>query len=356
MLSFLCIQSGDHTSHWIFLSFILYTATSYSIFAWMQTNMKCALPTLGFICFFLTGCGKSEHQYQGYVEAQNVYLSSPSGGKLLFLKVKRGQFVEKGDPLYALDPDPELFSLDEQEALYKQSLSTLKDLQEPRRKQEIEAIEAQLKQAEAQLSLAEIRLRRNQILYDKKVLDKDSLDAAMERFHEMTALTEQMTANLELARLGSRRDRINAQQYATLSIKNRIESLRWQISQKQQVAPTAGIIFDTYYRPGEYVGSEHPVVSILAPEYTHIEFFVPLDELKNIHLGQQIDYTYENQHDRHRAQIVYIASDAEYMPPLVYSRNNSDKIVFRIKADILRRDRLFPGEPVVVYIGASHHE
>lgn len=316
--------------------------------------MKYAHWVYGFCLLWLIGCGKPEHHYQGYVEAENLYLSSPYGGKLLSLHVVRGQFIEKGAPLFELDPAPEIYSLKEQEALHSQSLATLNDLQKPRRQQEIDAIEAQLKQVESQLSLASIRLKRNQTLYDKHVMDKDTLDAASERYNEVSALKSQTLANLELARLGSRKDRIKAQKAAAFSVQSRVESLKWEIQQKHPSAPTAGVVFDTYYRPGEYVASDHPVLSIVAPENTHIEFFVPLEELKNIHLGKQIYFSYENQTERQRAKIVYVSPEAEYMPPLVYSRSNSDKIVFRIKADILSHGRLIPGEPVMVSIGISN--
>ncbi len=316
--------------------------------------MKYPRWTYGLCLLGLIGCGKPEHQYQGYVEAENLYLSSPYGGRLLSLNVVRGQFIEKGEPLFDLDSNPEAYSLQEQEALHSQSLATLKDLQKPRRKQEIEAIEAQLKQVESQLSLASIRLKRNQTLYEKHVMDKDTLDAASERYNEVSALKTQTLANLELARLGSRKDRITAQKAAAFSVQSHVDLLKWEIQQKHLSAPTAGVVFDTYYRPGEYVAGDHPVLSIVAPENTYIEFFVPLDELKNIHLGKEIYFSYETQTEKQRAKIIYVSPEAEYMPPLVYSRSNSDKIVFRIKANILSHGRLIPGEPVIVSIGTSH--
>ncbi len=309
-----------------------------------------------FILLILLGCGKQEDQYQGYVEAENIYISSPYGGKLLELGATRGKLVEKGDVLFELDPNPEALELTQREALYKQSIDTLEDLKKPKRQAEIDAIQAQIQQAEAQLSLASIRMKRYQTLYDRHVMDKDSLDAAVERYHEVEALKAQLTANLQLAHLGARDDRISAQSYGAASILSKIKEIKWQIGQKKLSAPTAGVIFDTYYRPGEYVESGHPVMSIVAPENTHVEFFVPLKALSNLHLGKVIHFTYENENEpeRIRAKIVYISPEAEYMPPLVYSRDNSEKLVFRIKADVLSRTRLIPGEPVIVLVAPEN--
>lgn len=309
------------------------------------------------ICFsmlILIGCGKQDHQYQGYIEAENIYISSPYGGQLFQLHTTRGKLVEKGDLLFELDPNPEMLELTQREALYKQGVDTLHDLEKPKRQAEIDAINAQIKQADAQLSLANLRMKRNQILYDRRVLDKDTLDAAVERYHEADGLKAQRTANLQLALLGAREDRISAQSASAAALLSKIKEIKWQVEQKRLSAPTAGIIFDTYYRPGEYVERGRPVMSIVAPENTHVEFFVPLRELSNLHLGKIVYFTYENNKERKRAKIVYISPEAEYMPPLVYSRDNSDKIVFRIKADVVSQTRLIPGEPVIVSIEPDH--
>lgn len=316
---------------------------------------------MGFFRFFgsmlillLAGCGKSDHKYQGYIEAENIYISSPYGGKLLELHATRGKLVEKGDLLFELDPNPEVMNLTESEALYQQGLATLDDLKKPKRQAEIDAIKAQIQQAEAQISLANIRVKRNQTLFDRHVLDKDTLDAAVEKANELAGLKAQLMANMDLALLGARPDVIIAQSAATESMLDRIKQFKWKVEQKHLSAPTAGVIFDTYYRPGEYVAGTSPVMSIVAPENTHVEFFVPLQALANLHLGKIIHFSDEDESERKRAKVVYISPEAEYMPPLVYSRDNSEKIVFRIKADVVSPARLIPGEPVVVSIEPDH--
>ena len=42
------------------------------------------------------------------------------------------------------------------------------------------------------------------------------------------------------------------------------------------------------------------------------------------------------------------------MPPLVYSNDNFDKLVFRIKAKISDKNEVFPGEPVTVNVESAH--
>ena len=302
----------------------------------------------------LVGCGKPNNQYQGYVEGENLYLASPFSGALVKMQVHRGEKVKKDQLLFVLDPNPQAFSIAESQYTIQQAEKTLMDLKKPKRKPEIEAIEAQIEQTKAQISLAEIRVRRNEILYSKHYMDKDTLDGAVEHLHEVQALMAEYKANLDLALLGAREDQIIAESSYIHALVERLKASRWNAEQKNIYAPDDGLIFDTYYRQGEFVSAERPVASLLTHENTRIEFFVPLQDLSGIHVGKKIIFTYENTNKTNEAQITYISPEAEYMPPLVYSRDNSDKIVFRIKAQVSKNDRLIPGEPVIVIIEPDH--
>lgn len=302
----------------------------------------------------LVSCSKPEHRFQGYVEGENIFLSLPYSGKLIHMSVIRGQRVKKGELLFTLDPKPQIYMHRQAIASSLQAQYTLADLIKPRRPPEIAAIEAQILQAEAQISLAAIRVKRNSILYEKKVMDKDTLDAAVEHLQEVQALKTQYEANLALAKLGARSDLIAAQKSDLKGMHSKEAEVNWERQQKIEYAPADGIIYDTYFRVGEFVGVERPVLSLLTHKNTRIEFFVPLDSMRTLYVGEKITYTYENSKDAYAAVISYISPEAEYAPPLVYSRENSDKIVFRVKAQVRDSHQLFPGEPVIVIIESSH--
>ncbi len=51
----------------------------------------------------ISGCDRTnDHQVQGYVEGEFVYIASPLAGSLEALHVQRGAQVAAGDPLFAL--------------------------------------------------------------------------------------------------------------------------------------------------------------------------------------------------------------------------------------------------------------
>ncbi|KTC78199.1 HlyD family secretion protein [Legionella brunensis] len=311
--------------------------------------MKQRLLFLILIALVIVGCGRTQkYSYQGYVEGENVYLASPNSGVLKQLFVQRGEQVKKGQVLFQLDEDPQALVIQQNKADLLQAQKTLHDLEKPRRNPEIEAIKAQIAQTDARLKLAEIRVHRMEELYKKNAIDKDSVDAAVARYKELQQLKTQYESNLALARLGSRDEQIKAQQAEIISLTAKVKEAQWQLDQKRVYAPKSGYIYDTYYRVGEFVGSQQAVLSLLPPENVRVQFFVPVEALAQLELGQRIQFLCYGCHDSSTAIINYISPEAEFVPPLVYSRENRDKLVFRIKARIEHPQKFKPGQPVTV--------
>ena len=298
-----------------------------------------------------TACNqKQTRSYQGYVEGENIYLASPYSGVLLHLAVNRGDTVSKNQLLFQLDPDPEQLRVKQSENDLQAAVHTLKDMHNPLRLPEIELIKAQIQQVEARIDLAQIRVSRNQQLYTRKATDKDTLDASIAGLLEQQKLKAQYQSSLELAQMGSRDERINAQEAQVALLKDKLNEIKWQLAQKTVLAPASGLVFDTYYRQGEFVATQQPVLSLLTPDNVRIEFFVPVESLENLSVGQKIQFQCDGCDAKDEATISYISPEAQYIPPLVYSRENNEKLVFRIKAKLNSFNRYKPGQPVMVFV------
>lgn len=314
-------------------------------------KIKC-LPFL-FMIVNLLSCSQSDEQrYQGYVEGETIFLASPYSGVLVDRMVNRGQEVKKGDLLYRLDKNPEAIVVEESEAELLQAKKIYEDLKKPRRVPEITAIQKQIEQVEAQLELAQIRVQRYQKLYNKNATDKDTLDETEARLEELQHLKAQYQSNLELAMQGSRQEQINAQQAKIDGLIAKLKQAKWQLAQKSVYAPVDGVVFDTYFRKGEFVNRQ-PVVAILPAKNRRIEFFVPVGVINRFHLDQTLSFTCDGCGEGNQAVINYISPKVEYIPPLVYSRENMDKLVFRLKAAIKSPAKFKPGQPVMI-TGSDH--
>ncbi len=284
--------------------------------------------------------------FQGYVEGENLYLASPFEGKLVKKHVARGQSVHRNEILFQIDPIPE--ALEEKRLMsVKQEAEHIRaDLEKPRRAPEIDALENQVRIAEVNLSLANLRLKRYSELYQKQAVDLDHLDEVRSDVKRLEAAKAEALANLAFAQLGARPDAIKAQSARIEEANYAWEIGAWKLNQKTLTAPADGFIFDTYYQEGEFVPAGRPIAALLPLNQIRIEFFVPAKILPQMKMNQSIFFNCEGCSVLNKAKIVYISSEAEYIPPLVYSRENSDKIVFRIKAKIENPVLFKPGQPV----------
>ena len=99
----------------------------------------------------------------------------------------------------------------------------------------------------------------------------------------------------------------------------------WRLAQKSVRAPVAGLVNDTNYVSGEWVGAGLPVLSLLPPQNIKLRFFVPEMSLGAIKVGQQVKVHCDGCSMPIGAQISFISPQAEFTPPVIYSRETRAK-------------------------------
>lgn len=264
---------------------------------WLQTF------SLLVLFGFLAGCGKnSSGDFQGYVEGEYVYVAAPLGGTMISLAVARGDSVTNGQPLFELERASEAASL--------------------------EQAEKNLALAKTNLNFSETTFQRNLVLRENPsgIISAQDLDKSR-----------------------AQRDAEDAQVAVQQAA---MEKSKWSFEQKQQFAPAAGQVHDTLYRQGEFVAAGSPVVSLLPPENLKVRFFVPQEKLAQIKVGGTVSVKPDGAAKPFSATVNYISTQAEYTPPVIYSRETRANLVFMIEAKFSPADaaELRPGQPVDVEI------
>ena len=96
-----------------------------------------------------------------------------------------------------------------------------------------------------------------------------------------------------------------------------------------------------------------PVVSLLPPENIKIRFFLPEPVLGRVHVGDKVTLACDSCPGGATATIRYIAAQAEFTPPVIYSAGSREKLVYLIEAKPDREPASFhPGQPVDVRLSA----
>lgn len=269
--------------------------------------------------------------------------------------VKEGQTVKAGDLLFRLDDDLESAAVTEAERRLEASEKHLADLQKGARPSEVQAIEARLGQAQAALKLSEAEYERRRKLAGTKAISLEQLDVARTSYERDRDLVAQIQAELTTAGLGGREDTIKAAEADMGAARARLDQARWNQDQKTQAAYQDALVFDVIYRSGEYVPPGRPVVSLLPPGNIEIRFFVPQADLSRIGFGDEVHVIVDGHADPISARVSYISPQAEYTPPVIYSRETRAKLVFLVKARPGPEsvEYLHPGQPVDVALTGS---
>ncbi len=294
--------------------------------------------------------------FQGYVEGEYLHVASPLGGTLETLAVRRGQQVAAGDPLFALDKDFEAAAVAEGGQRLRQAENRLTDLTKGQRPSEIAAVQARLERARAERDLARVEHERRQQLFAEKTISAEELDQARTARQRRQAEVDELNAQLQTARLGARIDEIEAARAEVKAARESLEQARWRLAQKSKAAAEGAYVQDTLYVEGEFVSAGLPVVSLLPPRHIKIRFFVPEAVVGTLSPGQQVAVLFDGARRTYRAEISFISPQAEYTPPVIYSRETRAKLVFMIEARPAAGDApdFHPGQPVEVRLEVGH--
>ena len=231
----------------------------------------------------LASCSNAKQPgYQGWVEADMIFVSPDEAGRVVKLNLKEGDPVTSGLPLYSLDDDIQQAELNQQNA-------TLANAQQT---------------------------------YDRAL--------ALGRTGSGTQ------ANLDSA--------VSALRVAEA----RVANSKTRLARRSTVAPVSGTIQQIYFREGEMVPAQRPVLSILPPGNMKLRFFVPEADLPKLAVGQDIRVTCDGCAPDLMAKIYFIATTAEYTPPVIYSIEERHKLVYLIQARPAKPESLRVGQPVTV--------
>jgi len=247
--------------------------------ATLQALVALALATM------LAGCNAPRDPgYQGWVEADMIFVSPDESGRVTKLGVREGDEVKAGMQLYSVDDDL-------QRADLNQNNATLANAQQT---------------------------------YDRA--------ASLSKTGSGTQ------ANLDAA--------VSALRVAEA----RVNTSQTRLARRIGFAPVDGTVQQIYFREGETVPAQRPVLSIMPPGNMKLRFYVPEPDLQKLAIGDEVRVACDNCAADLIAKIYFISTSAEYTPPVIYSLDERNKLVYLIQARPSRPDSLRVGQPISVFL------
>jgi HlyD family secretion protein len=296
-----------------------------------------------------------EETWQGYIEGEFVLVASPYAGQLQRLATHRGQRVVERQPLFSLEQENERAARLEAEERLKTAEARLENLAAARRAPEIQAQRAELAQARAALDLSKSQLAQQERLFKSGFVSQGRLDEARSVYARDVARVGNAEAQLQnlLQPIGRDAER-KAAEGEVAAARAAVEQAAWRLQQKSVVAPVAGPVQDTFFVEGEWVPAGRPVVSLLPPGNVKVRFYVAESALQTFPVGREVDIRCDGCKPVH-AKVTFVSTQAEYTPPVLYSREGRQKLMFLIEARPAPADAaaLHPGQPVDVTLRAA---
>ncbi len=289
----------------------------------------CAIPIVKSL---FAACSVAGPLAVGYVEGEYALIAPVETALIDSLAVARGDRFEAGQPLVQLETRDVQISVREAEAALAVAQSQYADLLSGKRQEEIAVLEAGISSANSQLDEVRRTLRRQADLLKNGTTTQSAYDSAATSFATAKARVAEANANLAVARLPARPAQIKAARARIEQSQAILDHTQWRLRQRTLSSPASGVVFDVTRNPGELAGPQAPVLSVLPDGAVKLRVFVAQAALAKLSIGTQLRVHCDGCGEAMTASVSYIAADPQFTPPVIYSLQNRQKLVYLIEA------------------------
>jgi HlyD family secretion protein len=281
----------------------------------------------------------------GHVEATDVRVAAKVPGRLLALPVQEGDAVAAGQELARIDTTDIALALRQARAEREQAAADLRLRLAGARPEDIAELEAQIQGVAADLQGAQKDFERMQGLLDSGSGTTKARDDARTRRDAHAARMEAMRQALLRMKAGFRAEEKDASRARLASVEARIAQLEQQVQDATVTAPLAAVVSERIAEPGELLQVGSPLLLLTNLKEPWLTVYVGALDLPRLRLGQQADVTTDDGQAR-KGTLSFIASQAEFTPKNVQTRDERVKLVYKLKLSLPNQDGLFkPGMP-----------
>ena len=269
----------------------------------------------------------------GRLEADEIDIETKFAGRIAELGADEGDLVKAGQVVAVMDTHDLQASLKKAEAIVLQSWRSL------------EQAKAAVEQQKSQALLARQELERARALVPKGIMSKDMMDQRQQQMDAATAALNAATA------------KVGEAEHALDAVTHDVELYEVNIKDNTLVAPRDGRIQYRIANVGEVLPAGGRVFTMLDTAYVYMDIYLPTTEAGRIRLGSEARIVLDAYPERViPAKVTFLASHAQFTPKTVETRDERDKLMFRVRVridpDLLRShaDAVRSGLPGVTYI------
>jgi HlyD family secretion protein len=335
------LDPSPWASRWIVGGVLLFLLLGLGRFAYTRLNAAVEVETVRARAPELSGPDGAGREVilnaTGYIVAHHkIEVASKVVGKVAWIGVEKGDRVRQGQVMVRLEDEEYRAQVLQAKGQLDNLKAKLAELEHGSRPEEIAKAKADVEQSKADMENALITLRRTKELVDQGVLAKQSLDDAQAKYDGALARTLSLQHTYDLARLGPRKEDIEAQQAAVMQAQGALEFAQTQLDNTVIRAPISGTILERNVEKGEFVttgfvgdkGAKGYVVSLADLNDLQVELDINQNDFAKLSPEQKGVITTDAYPDRKYEGVI-----AEISPEA-----NRQKATVQVKVKVLHPD------------------
>ncbi|HLT02035.1 MAG TPA: HlyD family efflux transporter periplasmic adaptor subunit [Geminicoccaceae bacterium] len=297
----------------------------------------------------------------GRIEATEINIATKIPGRVAEILVDEGDFVEAGQVLARMDTavlEAQLREAEAQLARAKVAVETAQSLV-AQREAERAAAEAVVAQREAEAEAARRRLARTEELAERGTAPIQQLDDDRAQFLAARAAVGAAKAQLAAAEaaIGSARSQVIDAEAAVDAAKATVERIQADIDDSELRSPRNGRVQFRVAEPGEVLQAGGVVLNMVDLTDVYMTFFLPTEQAGRVALGAEARLVLDAAPQYAiPARITFVSDVAQFTPRTVETQEERAKLMFRVRAqvdpDLLQRyiRQVKTGLPGVAYV------
>lgn len=286
-----------------------------------------------FLSSILIGCTNNNGKADGYgnFESTETTISSESNGKLLYFTVEEGDQLKQNQVVGLVDTL--------QLSLKKEQLLASKQIIKSKSK----GVLSQIGVLKEQLATAKISQNRIENLVKSNAGTQKQLDD----INGKVAVLNQQIKSIEIQNVSvlSELKSVNAQ----------LNQLEDQIQKSIIKNPINGTVLVKYTEPSEITSFGKPLYKIANLNTMQLRVYLSETQLPNIKIGQKVTVKIdtENGMKNYDGTISWIASEAEFTPKIIQTKEERVNLVYAVKVDVKNDGSLKIGMPAEMWFAKN---
>ncbi|PAU93413.1 HlyD family secretion protein [Aliifodinibius salipaludis] len=284
---------------------------------------------LGVLFFvMMSGCANNERSdAYGQFEAVETTVSAKASGELLSFTISEGEAVSAGKQVAVIDTV--------QSSLKREELASQREAAES----QIDNIDAEIAVQQQKLETAQKNLERIRAMREDEAATVQQLDDAEGKVQTIQKQIEALESQKKSARAEIK------------TIGARLNQVKQQLNDTHVMNPVNGTVLTTFVEQHELVGQGQPLYQIANLDTLDLRVYISGAQLPSVKLGQQVEVLVDKNADENQSMsghISWIASDAEFTPKMIQTKEERVTQVYAVKVKVPNPDGILkigmPGE------------